>query len=227
MSRLIQTVIEHLVAHPAEAAAAFLDAMKIGEALCQHRITGTGAILALAEIGQSDGRRRQTGTGDDHTVGKNFQHDFAPGVLVLAVSDGVDQSFPQRLDGIFIQPETIEANDAHRMAGVPVNEGDGAVNRGRHRPANVFMVVGIAIRLRTAIRIGQDTALRKNRRRVFRQQHDAGGGGVMFPGLRVMPDQAAHRCAREQVGGGDFPGVPAFRCGNQLTDHLVVEFRPT
>jgi hypothetical protein len=51
-------VIEHLVAHPPEAAAAFLNAMEIGEALCQHRITGTGAILAFAEIRQSDGRRR-------------------------------------------------------------------------------------------------------------------------------------------------------------------------
>jgi len=59
--RLIQTVIEHLVAHPAEAAAAFLNAMKIGKTLGQHRITGTRAILTLAEIGQSDGRRRQTG----------------------------------------------------------------------------------------------------------------------------------------------------------------------
>ena len=109
--------------------------------MCQHRITGTGAILALAEIGQSDGRGRQAGTGDDHAVSKNFQHDFSPAVLVLAVGDGVDQSFPQRLDGIFIQPETIEANDAHRMAGV-----SGQCRRQwrgqpllRHRPAECLL----------------------------------------------------------------------------------------
>ena len=88
------------------------------------------------------------------------------------------------------------------------------------------MVVGITIRLRTAIRIGQDTALGKNRRGISCQQHDAGGSGIMFPGLRVVPYQAAHRCARDQVTAGEFPGIPAFRCGNQLTDHLVVEVGP-
>ena len=206
--RLIQTVIKHLVAHPAKAAAAFLDAMEVGEALCQHRIAGAGPVFAPAQTGESDGRRRQAGTGDDHAVSKDFEHDFPASVLVLPMGHGVDQGFPQRLDGIFVQPDAIEANDAHRMAGVPVNEGDGAVNRSRHRPADVFMVVGIAIRFRTAIRIGQNTALGKNRRRVFRQQHDASGGGVMFPGLRVMPDQAAHRRAREQVADGEFLGGP-------------------
>jgi hypothetical protein len=33
----------------------------------------------------------------------------------------------------------------------------------------------------------------------------------MFPGLRVMPDQAAHRCAREEV------------VVDQSVDHFVVE----
>jgi hypothetical protein len=72
MSRLIQTMIEHLVAHPPETAAAFLNSMKIGEALSQHWITGTGAILALTKIGQSDRRRRQAGTGDDHAVSRKL-----------------------------------------------------------------------------------------------------------------------------------------------------------
>jgi hypothetical protein len=34
---------------------------------------------------------------------------------------GVEQGFPQRLDGIFIQSDAIETNYAHRMAGVRVN----------------------------------------------------------------------------------------------------------
>jgi transposase InsO family protein len=92
--------------------------MKLREALSQHRITGTRVIFAFTEIGQSDWRRRQTGTGDDHAVGENFQHDFVPGISYWAVSDSVDQSFPHCLDGIFIQPEAIEANDAHRTPGL-------------------------------------------------------------------------------------------------------------
>ena len=70
-----------------------------------------------------------------------------------------------------IQTDAIETNDAHRMAGVTVNEGDGTVNHGGHRTADVFMVTRIPIRFCTAIRIRQDTALRKNGRRIFRQQH--------------------------------------------------------
>ena len=140
---------------------------------------------------------------------------------------GVDQGFPQRLDRIFIQTDAVKTNDAHRMAGVPVNEGDGTINHRGHRTANVFMVAGIPIRLCPAIRIAQDPALRKNSRRIFRQQHDAGGGGLMFPSLRVMPDQAAHRCAREEVSDGEFFGGPAFCGGDQSADHLVVEVGPS
>jgi hypothetical protein len=42
--------------HPPEAAATFFNAVKIGEALGQQRITGTRAIPALTEIGKSDTR---------------------------------------------------------------------------------------------------------------------------------------------------------------------------
>jgi hypothetical protein len=49
------------------------------------------------------------------------------------------------------------------MAAVPINEGDSTVNR--HRPADVFMVVGLPSGS-APIRIGQNSALRKNRRRI-------------------------------------------------------------
>ena len=75
-------------------------------------------------------------------------------------------------------------------------------------------IIGIPIRFYPAIRIHQDAALRENSRRIFCQQHDAGGGGVMFPCLRVMPDQAAHRSARKEVGG------------DQSADHFVIEAGP-
>src|SRR5208283_1910468 len=123
-------------------------------------------------------------------IARNVTADDAPMANARFLLHDRDAKFSDNFDAVFhatgiqalklppqspIQAEAIEANDAHRMAGVSVNEGDGAVNRGRHRPADVFMVVRVAIRFRTAISIGQNAALRKNRRRVFRQQHDAGG----------------------------------------------------
>ena len=37
--------------------------------------------------------------------------DLAPGVLVLAVSHRVDQCFSQRLDGIFVEPHTVQPDN--------------------------------------------------------------------------------------------------------------------
>ena len=124
--RLIEAMIEHLVAHAAKAAAAFLDAMEIGEALRQDGIPRAGPVFALAEVGESDGRRRQTRAGNDHTIGKHFEHDFPSGILVLAVGHGVDQGFPQRLNGILVQPHTIQAP--------PLSSDDGCCGRRKQWP---------------------------------------------------------------------------------------------
>ena len=87
---LVQAVINHLVAHPAEAAAAFLDAVKERETLSQDGIAGTGPVLARAEFLQGERWWRQARTRDHNTVGKDLQHDLARTVLVIAMSDGVD-----------------------------------------------------------------------------------------------------------------------------------------
>jgi hypothetical protein len=44
-------MIEHLVAHPPEAASAFLNAVEIGEALRQYRIPRALPVFILSEIG--------------------------------------------------------------------------------------------------------------------------------------------------------------------------------
>ena len=122
---------EHLVAHPAKAAPAFLDPMEIGKALRQDRIARARTVFALAKIGQSDGGRRQSGNGDDHPVGEDFEDDLPSRVFVLAMGDRVDQGFPQGLDGVFVQADAIETDHAHRVAGVPVDKPEKCVRRGK------------------------------------------------------------------------------------------------
>lgn len=76
-------MVQHLVAHAAKTAVAFLDAVKVRETLSQQGIARTGAVLALAQALQRDRRRRQAGTRDDHTVGKNLEHEFADQAAIL------------------------------------------------------------------------------------------------------------------------------------------------
>jgi hypothetical protein len=92
--RLTQTVVGHLVAHPAEPAASFLNAVEIGKTLGQHRFAGAGPVFAPAQIGESDGRRRQAGTGDNHAVSEVLDDDFPPSVLVLTMGHSVGQGLP-------------------------------------------------------------------------------------------------------------------------------------
>jgi len=59
--RLIQSMVEHLVAHPAEAAASFLNTVEIGKALSQDRVTRAWPILSLAQTGKRYGRNGTRG----------------------------------------------------------------------------------------------------------------------------------------------------------------------
>jgi hypothetical protein len=44
--RLLQPMVEHLIAHSAEAAASLLDAVEIGKTLGQNGVTGAWAVLS-------------------------------------------------------------------------------------------------------------------------------------------------------------------------------------
>jgi len=63
------------------------------------------------------------------------------------------------------------------------------------------MVACGAVRLGSAIRVGQDAALGEDGGGVLRQQHDSGGGGVVLAPVRVVPDKAAQQGAGEKVLG--------------------------
>ena len=167
--RLVQSVIEHLVAHPPKPTAALLDAVEIGQALGQDGVAGTGPILALPQALESDWAGRHAGTGNDHPVGEHFEHDLAPGVFVLSVCCGIDQGFPQRLDGILVQANSVQADHLHRVPRIAVDEGDGAINGQRHGATDVFVVARLAVRFRGPVSVRKDAALRENGGRVFRQ----------------------------------------------------------
>ncbi len=61
--RLIEPMVEHLVPHPAKAAAALLDAVKVGEALGQDRIARAWPVFSLAQTGERDWFRRKARAG--------------------------------------------------------------------------------------------------------------------------------------------------------------------
>jgi hypothetical protein len=180
--RLIQPVIEHLIAHSPKAAAALFDAVEVGETLGQNGITRAGAVLALAQTGERDRRGRKAGAGDDNPVGENFEHDLAAGVLVLPMGRRVDESFPQSFRGILIEAHTVQADHFHWMAGVSVDERYGAIDGEGHRPAYVLVVARIAVGFGASVSVGQNATLRKDRRRIFRQQHDTSRGREVFAG---------------------------------------------
>jgi hypothetical protein len=107
----------------------------------------------------------------------------------LPVSDSVYERLSQRFNRILVHSDAIQPNHFHWMPGIAFNERNGTVDHWRHRAANVLVVAGIAVSLRSAIRVGQDTTLWKHRRRIPRQQNDAGGGGIVLASFRVMPHQ--------------------------------------
>ena len=107
------------------------------------------------------------GLGNHDAVGEDLEDDLAPGVLVLPVRHGVDQRLAQRVDRVLVEPHAVEPNDAHRVSGVAIDEGDRALDGERHRSADVLVVARIAVWLGAPIGVGQDAALGKDRRGVL------------------------------------------------------------
>jgi len=90
---LLKPMVEHLIAHPAEAAASFPDAAEIGKALGQNGVTGGWPVLPFAETGKGDGCWRQAGpipVKDLKPVLKWFGFGFAfeCGLVFLRPSEG-------------------------------------------------------------------------------------------------------------------------------------------
>src|SRR3990170_2029444 len=125
--------------------------MEVGQALGKNRIARAWAIFSLAKTRESDRRGWKTGTGDDHAIGKDFEHDLSTRVLVLPMGDRVDQRFTQRLGGIFIEAHSVEANDFHRVPSVSVDERYGAIDGERHRTAYILVIAWIAVRFGAAV----------------------------------------------------------------------------
>ena len=123
------------------------------------------------------------------------------------MSHRIDQRLAQAVDGILVKAHPVEADDAHRVAGVAVDEGDGALDGQRHRATDVLVVPRIAVGFGAPIGVGQDAALGEDRRGVFGQQDDPGSRGVVFARGRVVPDQSAQRGARKEVSSESLVGL--------------------
>ena len=89
-------MVKHCVAHSGKAAAALFHEIQRRKGLGNHGIARAWAVVAATEFCQCQGRRRITGAGHDNAVGKDLDGDFAAGVLVIAVCDGVDEGFTER-----------------------------------------------------------------------------------------------------------------------------------
>src|SRR5665811_895557 len=193
--RLIQAVIEHLVPHPAKAASALLDPVEIRQTLGKNRVARAWAVSPAPQTGQRDRPRRKTGTQNRHPIGEDLQDDLAAGVLVLAMGDRIHKRLTQTVHRILVEPKTVETDNTHRMAGVAVDELERPFDCQGHGRADVFVIPRVAVRLRAAIGIGEDAALRKNHRRIPAKEDYAGCSGVILAGTRVMPDQPARQGA--------------------------------
>ncbi len=113
-------------------------------------------------------------------IEENFQHYLPPGVLVLPVSRGVYERLAESLDRVFVHPNAIQADHLDWMTGVALNEGDRTIDYQRHGAANILVIAGATIGLRSAICISQNATLWEHCGRILRQQDDAGRGGVVF-----------------------------------------------
>jgi hypothetical protein len=180
-------------------AATLLDSMKVGEALGKYGVSGAGPVLPFTQDRKGERRRRQARARHHHPVGKDFEHDLPSAILILAVRNRVDERFTQTVDRIFIETDAIESDNAHRVARVPIDEGDGAIIRQWHGQADVLMVARIAVRLRAPVGIGQDAALGKDHRRVFGKKDDTGGGRIRLARARFPPDKAPSGGAEYEV----------------------------
>jgi hypothetical protein len=73
-------MVEHVVAHPAETAAALLDTVEIGKTLGRDWIARTGSILTPSQAGNGDRLRWKTRDRENNTVCKDFKEDLPSGV---------------------------------------------------------------------------------------------------------------------------------------------------
>ena len=148
VERGLQSVVEHRVAHSGETTAALFHEVHCREGLGNHGIAGARAIVAATEFCQRQGRWWITGTGHDNAVGKNLDGDFATGVLVIAVCDGVDKGFTECAARVFIERDVVDTDDTSRVKRVFVQKFENLVNSLGQRGIDVDLSARSALALK-------------------------------------------------------------------------------
>jgi hypothetical protein len=85
--------------------------------------------------------------------------DFAAGVLVIAVCDGVDEGFAERPLRVFIQRDIVDADDTSRVERVFVHKFENLVNGLGQGGVDVDLSARFAGDFRVGVSVNEDFAL--------------------------------------------------------------------